>query len=224
MTNNDLHAFDRLWQDAMSVYGKSVDTKVTYMVFQALVSFPLQDIELALKRHMTNPDTGQFPPKPADIVKHIRGNSQSSSGEAWAKVDYAIRCVGPWRSVVFDDPKIHAAIERLGGWQTVANSSGEEYPFVQNKFVKLYQGFTVQPPDTFPRVLIGTCEHQNSEDRTFRRGTANDAPALIGNKDRARLVYQGGKADMGIVAITHEDTAEFLSIEHDTKRIGGGAA
>lgn len=130
MNTNDLEAFDALWTQAYEIYGKRMEPRVVYMVFQSLIAFSLADIERAISRHITNADTGQYPPKPADIVRLLQGSSQSASGEAWAKVDYAIRCVGNYRSVVFDDPKIHAAIERLGGWQKIALTDEKEYPFL----------------------------------------------------------------------------------------------
>lgn len=221
MNTNDLEAFDALWTQAYEIYGKRMEPRVVYMVFQSLIAFSIEDIERALARHMTNPDNGQFPPKPADIVRLLQGSSQSASGEAWAKVDYAIRCVGNYRSVVFDDPKIHAAIERLGGWQKIALTDEKEYPFLRNNFVKLYQGFTVNPPDSFPRKLIGTSEHENSQHSEFLRGRAREQPALVGDKERARLVYQGG-GDQGVVQIHHDRTEQFLelAVDNDTKRLG----
>lgn len=222
MNTHDLEAFGDMWVQAHEIYGRTPESTVIYMVFQALIAFSLDDIERALARHITNPDTGQYPPKPADIVRLLQGSSQSASGEAWAKVDYAIRCVGNYRSVVFDDPKIHAAIERLGGWQKVALTDHREYPFLRQNFMKLYQGFTISPPDSFPRKLIGTCEHENSQHSEFMRGRAKDQPALVGDKERARLVYQGG-GDQGVVQIHHEQTERFLTlaVDNDSKLLGG---
>ena len=217
MNTNDVKAFDSMWSDTMAVYGKAVEPRTTLMVFNALIRFNLEEIRTALSRHMTNPDTGQFPPKPADIVRLIRGSSQTSSGEAWAKVDYAIRCVGHFRSVVFDDPKIHAAIVRLGGWQTVAQTTEREYPFLRKEFLTLYQGFTIQPPRDFPNKLIGAAEHDNSLSDGFKRGKSKDQPALIGDASRARLVYEQG-GPQGVVEINHVGTQAFL--ERLTDNVG----
>lgn len=223
MNRNDRAQFAELWIAAYAVYNKQVTDAMLEVVFNSLSAYSLQDIRRGLSGHVKNPDSGQFPPKPADVIKHISGNSQSSASEAWAKVDYAIRCVGNYRSVVFDDPKIHAAIERLGGWVKVSMTDGKEYPYLQNHFLKLYQGFTVQPPESFPRKLIGTCEHQNSQRSSFRRGRAMNAPALVGDPERAKLVYQGGN-NGGVTKITHEGAKEFLQlIDEQAKRLGGAA-
>lgn len=224
MTHDDRAEFATVWAAAWTMYGKEATAQVIAMAFNALASYSIEDVRRGISAHMRNPDSGQFAPKPADVIKHISGNSQSASGEAWAKVDRAIRCVGPWRSVVFDDPKIHAAIERLGGWQKLANTSGEEYPFTEHKFKTLYQGFTVQPPETYPRKLIGVSEQENSQQSGFRRGRASDQPALIGDVERAKLVYQGG-ADAGVVRIQQQGTRQMLesAVEQTVKRIGGAA-
>ena len=223
MTNNERGQFAELWTAAYAVYGKSVSVPMLDVVFSALSSYSLDDVRTGLSGHIKNPDSGQFPPKPADVIKHISGNSQSAAGEAWAKVDYAVRCVGNYRSVVFDDPKIHAAIERLGGWVKVSTTGNDEYPFLQNKFLKLYQGFTVQPPQQFPRKLLGVCEHQNEAGTGFMRGKANNQPALIGDKEKAKQVYLGG-TEQGIAQVSQTGTQKFLetALDEQVKRLAGG--
>lgn len=223
MNNNEMDDFAEVWTAAYAVYGKTVSDPMLDVVFNALSAYSLRDIRAGLSGHIKNPDSGQFPPKPADVIKHISGNSQSAAGEAWAKVDYAVRCVGNYRSVVFDDPKIHAAIERLGGWVKVSMTENDEYPFLQNHFMKLYQGFTVQPPEVFPRKLLGTCEHQNSQMSGFLRGQAKNEPALIGDPEKAKQVYQGG-GDQGVAQITHRDTNNFLgALERQVKKLGNAS-
>lgn len=98
----------------------------------------------------------------------------------------------------------------------------KEYPFLRNNFQKLYQGFTFQPPESFPRKLIGTCEHENSQHEGFNRGRPQDEPVMIGNPEKARMVYQGG-GDMGVARIQQHGTKEFLELAVDSaaKRIGG---
>jgi hypothetical protein len=221
MNDQDRFEFQDVWTGAYALYGRSVTESMLELSFVALEHYSISDVSRGVTAHIRNPDTGQFAPKPADVIKHISGNSQSAGGEAWAKVDLAVRCIGSHRSVVFDDPKIHAAIERLGGWQKLALTSGKEYPFLQNKFLKLYQGFTVQPPATFPRKLIGTCEHENSLTDTFGRGHAGDEPALIGDAEKARQVYQAG-GDLGVAQISLRGTQTYLesAVSGQIKRIG----
>ncbi len=224
MNDNNRVEFQEVWTATYAMYRQRVSDSMLDLAFGALAPYSIEDVRKGITAHIRNPDTGQFPPKPADVIKHVSGNSQSAGGEAWAKVDRAIRCVGNYRSVVFDDPKIHAAIERLGGWQKVSMTDEKEYPFLRNNFQKLYQGFTVQPPETFPRKLIGTCEHENSQHSGFKRGRPQDEPVMIGNPEKARLVYQGG-GDLGVAQIRQSGTQAYLesTIEKQVQRLGRSA-
>ena len=224
MNDNNRVEFQEVWTATYAMYRQRVSDSMLDLAFGALAPYSIEDVRKGITAHIRNPDTGQFPPKPADVIKHVSGNSQSAGGEAWAKVDRAIRCVGNYRSVVFDDPKIHAAIERLGGWQKVSMTDEKEYPFLRNNFQKLYQGFTVQPPESFPRKLIGTCEHENSQHSGFKRGRPQDEPVMIGNPERARLVYQGG-GDLGVAQIRQSGTQAYLesTIEKQVQRLGRSA-
>lgn len=224
MNDQDRTQFQEVWTATYAMYRQRVSDSMLDLSFGALLPYSIEDVRKGITAHIRNPDTGQFPPKPADIIKHISGNSQSAGGEAWAKVDRAIRCVGNYRTVVFDDPKIHAAIDRLGGWQKISMTDEKEYPFLRNNFLKLYQGFTVQPPETFPRKLIGTCEHENSQHDSFMRGRSKNEPVMIGDPERARLVYQGG-GDQGVAKIRQRGTQEYLesTVDNQVKRLGGVA-
>jgi len=64
-------------------------------------------------------------PKPADIIRAIKGNSQTQSLQAWSKVEDAIRLVGPYRSVVFDDLAIHGVLQEMGGWVKLCQALGK---------------------------------------------------------------------------------------------------
>ncbi|WP_417522263.1 DUF6475 domain-containing protein [Marinobacter sp.] len=224
MNDNNRVEFQEVWTATYAMYRQRVSDSMLDLAFGALAPYSIEDVRKGITAHIRNPDTGHFPPKPADVIKHVSGNSQSAGGEAWAKVDRAIRCVGNYRSVVFDDPRIHAAIERLGGWQKVSLTEEKEYQFLRNSFLKLFQGFTIQPPEAYPRKLIGTCEHENSTRDSFRRGRPNDEPVMIGNPERARLVYQGG-GELGIAQISQSGTQQYLesAIDSTIQRIGKSA-
>ena len=73
--------------------------------WNTLVAYDYQAVRDAFGRHLTNPDQGQFPPKPADIVRHLEGSAQSRAQQAWAKAHQAMGRVGQYQSVVFEDRK-----------------------------------------------------------------------------------------------------------------------
>ena len=56
---------------ASEVYGREVSEAVAGVWWGALKAYDIEAIETAFRRHMTNPDTGQFMPRPADIVRML---------------------------------------------------------------------------------------------------------------------------------------------------------
>lgn len=171
------------------------------MYFTALNHVPLESVKAGINSHVRDTDQGQFFPKPADILRNLEGNKDTRSEQAWTKVDKAIRSVGPHESVVFDDGLIHAVIDDMGGWVTLCNVSGDEYPFRHNEFIKRYSGFINNPPDNIPRKLIGISEGSNTE-----QGFKTDMPMMIGNAEQAALVYKNGsdKRRIGLTLMSEE--------------------
>ena len=126
--------FAEVWGAAWAMYGKSVSPQLLSIAFEALRAYSIEEVRIGLTRHIQSPDTGQFFPKPADVIKHIDGNSGSRAMVAWNKVDMAVRQVGAWTSVMFDDALIHRVISDMGGWVELCKVDDREYPFKQKEF------------------------------------------------------------------------------------------
>ncbi|NMS31841.1 hypothetical protein HKB24_04265, partial [Vibrio parahaemolyticus] len=113
MQEVDKREFAEVWGAAWAMYGKSVSPQLLSIAFEALRAYSIEEVRIGLTRHIQSPDTGQFFPKPADVIKHIDGNSGSRAMVAWNKVDKAVRQVGAWTSVMFDDALIHRVISDM---------------------------------------------------------------------------------------------------------------
>jgi hypothetical protein len=188
MEIDDFQKFHDGIAGVMSFYGKSVSRFALDVWWTALRRFDLQAIVDAFNRHLANPDTGQFAPKPADIIRMLQGSTQDSALRAWAKVDQAVRRVGTYCDVVFDDGLIHRVIQDMGGWISLGARSEDEWPFVAKEFENRYRGFSArgeQPP--YPATLIGLATAHNS-----RKGYAPETLILIGNEQSAHRVLRGG--------------------------------
>lgn len=131
MQELDKREFAEVWGAVWAMYGKSVSPQLLSIAFEALRTYSIEDVLIGLTRHMQSPDTGQFFPKPADVIKHIDGNSGSRAMVAWNNVDNAVREVGAWTSVMFDDALIHRMISDMGGWVELCKVDDREYPFKQ---------------------------------------------------------------------------------------------
>jgi len=182
MDSNDAVRFGQLWALAHENYGKSPSEGLLQLAFDLLANHEFDDIKRAVMTHLS---TSPYVPKPADINNLIAGDPNSRKLEAWAKVESAIRRIGSYQTVVFDDPAIMVAIETMGGWIKLCEISDDELPFRRNEFTKLY---SVQPPTQWPSKLIGITEARNAGEHP----ESVPAPLLIGNHANARLVHDKG--------------------------------
>ena len=188
MTQDDFEKFEDLLSGVGEIYGKTLSEFALSLWWGALKNYDLAAIRNALHRHVVNPDNGQFMPKPADVVRMIGGTSTDSAMIAWTKVDKAVRQVGTWQDVVFDDPLIHRVIDDMGGWIEFGKKTEDEWPFVAKEFETRYRGYASRgiTPE-YKGVLTGIANANNS-----RHGFDCGKPVLIGDPEKARRVIQMG--------------------------------
>ena len=190
MTEQDQERFAVLMDGVAEYYGKKLSGPVIEIYWQALSSFAYEEVAHALSLHMQDPDHGTFMPKVSDIRRVLAGNKQTQAMVAWSKVEKAIRTVGPYSSVVFDDPNAHAVIEDMGGWVHLCSiKSEEDLHFAGIEFQKRYQGYVLQGgAQDYPQKLIGISEAHN-----IREEQAVEPPMLIGNPARAKQILLAGR-------------------------------
>lgn len=147
-----------------------------------------QDAIKALQAHMFDPDSGQFAPKPADIIKQMQGTKtdkraalEAAAVVQWGRVIRNLGKVGTYRSVVFDDPRTMVAVQALGGWSRLGEMDHSDIEFRAADFRRAYCADSVKPP----RILYGRGE--------------NRTPVLIGDKKECERVMLTGcePADFG---------------------------
>lgn len=190
MQTKDYEEFRGLMSGIYDFYGKNITDFAMSLWWEAMRSYDLITARDALSRHMTNPDTGQFIPKPADVIKMIAGTTTDSAMIAWTKVDKAVRQIGPYKSVVFDDPIIHRVLYDMGGWIALGNKTLEEWPFIQREFENRYKGYRLQGNiSDYPRMLTGMFDAENQSNGQDLK----DNFVFIGNKEKAQNVLMSGK-------------------------------
>lgn len=171
-------------------YGKELSEGVISLYWQGLQQYDIEAVEKAMWDHTQNPDNGQFMPKIADLTRAMQGRTQDQAAIAWSKVDAAVRRVGSYQDVVFDDPIIHRVITDMGGWIWFGNQIEDEWPFIAKNFENRYRGYKLrgETPEYQP-VLIGMANAQNQQ-----QGFRGNPPILIGNQRAANQVMAGGTA------------------------------
>lgn len=202
MTPKDFEKFSEGVTGVYSFYGKEVSAFALDVWWSSLKAYDLPAVIQAFNRHLMNPDTGQWLPKPADIVKMFGGRTQDRAMQAWSKVDKAVRTVGPHQSVAFDDPVIHRVLQEMGGWIGFGQKSEDDWPFVAKEFETRYRSYAMrgEVPE-YPPVLVGVSEAYNDQ-----KGFKSAPPMLIGNPAQAQQVIgNGSKAPM--IGVTRADAA-----------------
>ena len=134
--------------------------------------------------------THKFVPKPAEIIEYIEGQPERLTQVAWSKVRDAISEIGRYRSVVFDEPAIHAAIDGMGGWVKLCERLKLDTDYVREsndadlfkEFKARYLAFNGQ----YPAMLIGAADQPKLEAKK------NIRPEVYGDMEKARTVWSGG--------------------------------
>ena len=218
MKANDYAQMCALINAACEYYGRPALTDNALRIyFNGLKHLTIEQVQEGLSVHVGNPDNGQFMPKVADITRAVLGDSEAMADRAWAKVYAAIGSVGRYQSVVFDDPLVHVVVSAMGGWVKLCVSDNEEVKWAGKDFVRMYRGYAGQALPDYPRHLPGLSEIDNSA-----RGYRSAPPLLVGNREQARLVFEGGSDAPALPAAPMQisDTLKRLGFEH----LLGGAA
>lgn len=188
MQESDKREFASVLKATMDVYNKDISTDVIKIWWMALNQYSIDQVKQGLSRYITSPDYGKYPPKPADVILLMTGTSQDAAFAAWSKVMDAVSRAGSYKSVCFDDPIIHLAIDDIGGWIGLGDSQEKDLPFIQKRFEQSYRNYKTRGdlPD-HKRYLIGRCEATNN-----LQGYRSDPPLLIGNKEKAEQTMSLG--------------------------------
>lgn len=146
MNEKDKLEFAMLMQGLAEVFSPDKPLTEAFVViyYEALKGFKIKDIRQAVNKVMVERVFNGMP-KPAEIVNKIRGEESDRATLAWNKLTKAIRRVGPYSSVMFDDPVIHACIEALGGWPKVCFVLEDELQWLQRDFIAQYKVMQGRP-------------------------------------------------------------------------------
>lgn len=89
MQIEDTQEFFTVWDQCAAIYRiPPAESGPKKMIFKMLAPYSLAEIKQALQRHMTDPSQGQYPPKPADVVRQIQRHATNQfpgAEQAWAQ-------------------------------------------------------------------------------------------------------------------------------------------
>lgn len=163
MNQQDKLAFAKTLAALGEYYGREISDGLISIYWNGLYNYDLAAIHEAINRHMRNPESGQFMPKIADMVKMLEGSTGDAALLAWTRVDEAVRRVGVYADVDLADAIAHRVITDMGGWIKIGSSTESEWPFVSKEFQARYRGYKSRGeiPD-HPETLVGIANAYNN--------------------------------------------------------------
>ena len=165
MKNEDKRAFFDLMMAAGEVYGREVTQPMAAIYFSALANASIEQVQEAMMAHMQNPDSGQFFPKPADLIKQMIGTTKQQDAAiedkaaiAWACIERDIRRIGSYGTLKLDDKQALATVKAMGGWQSICQTETSKMEWKRKEFIRMYETFERMPLDALPSSLPGRIE------------------------------------------------------------------
>lgn len=205
MKPDDRRDFAEMLSAVYVFFGKDKDfTDVAVAIWWASVQqYDLSAIRDAISKHVQNPETGRFLPKPADVIRMLGGTTSDSALMALHKFETAQQRVGSYMTVVFDDPLIHVVVEEMGGWVALGRVTTKDWEFRRNEFLNRYRGYKMRGEvPTYPAKLIGITEGENGDRFRDHPGYRPGAELrMIGDVNLAKDVLRLGSST-GRVAIS----------------------
>jgi hypothetical protein len=189
MKPNEKAELFSLLGDVHAYYRQDVSEFTLELWWGACKRFDLEQVREALTAHAMDPERGQFAPKVADVVRVLAGTTTDRAALAWGKAMDAMRQVGAYRDVVFDDPAIHAVVEDMGGWPKLCRTELKELGFRQHEFCEAHRAYTGRGKFAYPTQLQGD---RDPDHEYTRRGLSAPVPVLVGSPAVCAQVQAGG--------------------------------
>lgn len=173
----DRAKFSKFMAVIAEMFEKTPSKTIMDIYWKALEPFTDKQCEKAFNEVVVS---SRFFPKPVDIIEVIRGTGSNRATEAWIKTIGALRRVGTYQSVKFDDPAIHSVIEIMGGWDSMGNMLVDDEKWKQREFEKLYP--IMEARGNHQEYLPGKVEISNTA-----KGYEVESPVLIGFEEAKQI-------------------------------------
>lgn len=160
------------------------------MWLDALSDLTVDQVAEAIRRF--NREHTEFP-TPAALRKCVTVATHNRSTVAWAAVRKAIRSVGAYRTVQFDDPITTASIHAMGGWVELCDTLSDQMQWKEKEFARHYESICKTGIGN-TGLLYGICDQQNMRDGLLQQAEVKIDRVMIGlpkqGIERKLLAYE----------------------------------
>ena len=134
----DKQRFIEIMVGLCDLYGKTPSEFIYDTYYGVFKDYTEKEFSSAITKCIKNRKYNSLP-NPAEILEYLEGTSDDKAMMAWLQLKEAVCKGGFNKSVEFADPIIAKALDNLGGWEWFCNSSIEEEPFNQKRFMDIYR-------------------------------------------------------------------------------------
>lgn len=117
------------------LFGKDLSPSILSLYLDILDRYSLEDVTRGLNKCSL---TLKYFPKPSEIISAIEGNPEELALAAWTSVENAVRSVGRYGKVSFEDGRIYRIVRSMGGWEHVCSWKESDLDYRRQEFMKLY--------------------------------------------------------------------------------------
>jgi len=185
MNNSNLKEFSGLMVGNGEIYNKVISKNLMSIYFNALRIYSIEDIKTAFSKHAIDPKSGQFFPKPADIVRHTNYNQltvEAKAEMAWSEILHKVSTVGSYDNLEMDDKQALATVRALGGWKNLCRKTTEHLVWMKKEFISIYQNYENTPIEMLPNELPGRMELEQHKSKSSTGITMDDIKARINHE------------------------------------------
>lgn len=212
MTDHDLPNFARWLAMLATLYRIELNECLNELYWQALKTYSLESLAQAAHKHIRSPDHGMFMPTPAHLIRYLEVDVKALAYDAWSKVLEAVKRAGTYYAVVFDDPRIHLIISRMGGFQRFCFVKEDSLAPLQAEFIQRYVRLCQQAlPEDYIRCF--------NEAQLQYSSKQPNIPLFIGCSEKARLVWLGDIDRSPLLTFGNSNSEMILFLSLQPKEI-----
>lgn len=206
MTKDDMRKFKTKIMGAGEIYDKPINNALLDIYFTALMDFSLEEVSAAMTAHLVDPDQGAFFPKPANLVRQIKGTSKDhkrsieNRGEiAWAQIMAYVE--GPHDlKIKLDDKQAAAALMANGGISRLKVMEHKDVPWMKKEFLCTYDTYENTNLEHIPTNVLGyqEMENQRIESKQGMKSIVEIANQMIETETKpepVKLTHEQGQAN-----------------------------
>lgn len=148
MNQSDKLKFSDILFLTSELYGRTISINLIQLYFDVLKKYPIETVNDSFERHLSDPEHGQFFPRPADIVRNIVGIERSANNRAihaWLEIESTMRTVGAYGSFESKDKQAQIALQSFGSWSQFCSLSRDKLDFKRKEFIEIYLALEKKP-------------------------------------------------------------------------------